>query len=572
MSTMRIRNARVFNSYTQTFEEKSVLIRDGQFAQLQETKEEQCCPVDQEIDARGRWMIPGLIDIHMHVESSMTIPTEFSRQALSFGVTTVVADPHEIANVFGLAGIEAFMASEPVMDIFYGIPSSVPSTNPDCETTGGVIGLEEVDKLLDNPQIRCLGEVMNFKELVSGEDTLIRQIIALCKKKRPLLPLEGHCPKISGADLAKFIASGVNADHTQQTPESIVEKITNGMYLEMQGKSIQEDTIRTLMEHQFYEYFSLVTDDVMPDHFLHGHLNQVLLSAVHCGLPMEKAIYCSTFTSARRMHLDDRGVIAPGKIADFVLLDSLEDWTVHQVYKNGVLVSEPQSGYAIAEKPASFPPEFYHSLHHRPLTEDDLLVRVSLSAKSVTAQVIEIYPRATFTRLTTAELPVENGVVQWQNRGLALMACIERYGKGGQIALAFTTGGIQKNGAVASSWAHDHHNLMVMGSNVPDMIAAANHLLAIQGGYCVCVDEKITACASLQVGGIVSDQPLAELAGQIEAVRAAMEDQLGYVHHNAVMSFATLSLPVSPEVKLTDKGLLIGKTLEFIPLIKEEHA
>lgn len=272
------------------------------------------------------------------------------------------------------------------------------------------------------------------------------------------------------------------------------------------------------------------------------------------------------------MRLDDRGVIAPGKIADFVLLDSLEDWTVHQVYKNGVLVSEPQSGYAIAEKPVSFPPEFYHSLHHRPLTEDDLLVRVSPSAKSVTAQVIEINPRATFTRLITAELPVKNGVVQWQDHGLALMACIERYGKGGQIALAFTTGGIQKNGAVASSWAHDHHNLMVMGSNVPDMIAAANHLLAIQGGYCVCVDEKIIACASLQVGGIVSDQPLAELAGQIEAVRAAMEDQLGYVHHNAVMSFATLSLPVSPEVKLTDKGLLIGKTLEFIPLIKEEHA
>ena len=142
MSTMRIRNARVFNSYTQTFEEKRVLIRDGQFAPLQETEEEQRRPADQEIDAQGRWMIPGLIDIHMHVESSMTIPTEFSRQALSFGVTTVVADPHEIANVFGLAGIEAFMASEPVMDIFYGIPSSVPSTNLDCETTGGVIGLE----------------------------------------------------------------------------------------------------------------------------------------------------------------------------------------------------------------------------------------------------------------------------------------------------------------------------------------------------------------------------------------------------------------------------------------------
>ena len=158
MSTMRIRNARVFNSYTQTFEEKSVLIRDGQFAQLQKAEEEQRRPADQEIDAQGRWMIPGLIDIHMHVESSMTIPTEFSRQALSFGVTTVVADPHEIANVFGLSGIGASSWPASRSWIFpIGIPSSVPSTNPDCETTGGVIGLEEVDKLLDNPQIRCPG-------------------------------------------------------------------------------------------------------------------------------------------------------------------------------------------------------------------------------------------------------------------------------------------------------------------------------------------------------------------------------------------------------------------------------
>ena len=151
--------------------------------QLQETKEEQCCPVDQEIDARGRWMIPGLIDIHMHVESSMTIPTEFSWQALSFGVTTVVADPHEIANVFGLAGIEAFMASEPVMDIFYGIPSSVPSTNPDRENDRRRDRLRRRrDKLLDNPQIRCLGEVRNFKELVSGEDTLIRRLSRCAKR------------------------------------------------------------------------------------------------------------------------------------------------------------------------------------------------------------------------------------------------------------------------------------------------------------------------------------------------------------------------------------------------------
>ena len=184
----------------------------------------------------------------MHIESSMTVPGEFSKAVLPHGVTTVVADPHEIANVFGIRGIETMISNDTTLDIFYGIPSSVPSTNNNLETTGGAILEKDVIELLKNPKVICLGEVMNFKDLISKDETLIKNLIKICKESKPYLPIEGHCPKITGLDLAKFIYAGVDADHTQQTPESIYEKITNGMFLEIQSKSINKETIKTLGE------------------------------------------------------------------------------------------------------------------------------------------------------------------------------------------------------------------------------------------------------------------------------------------------------------------------------------
>ena len=188
----------------------------------------------------------------------------------------------------------------------------------------------------------------------------------------------------------------------------------------------------------------------------------------------------------------------------------------------------------------------------------------------VIVNVINVSSSSTFTEVSQMRLPVKNHIIQWQNQGIALMACFERYGKKGNIAFAFVKGAIVKNGAVASSWAHDHHNLMVMGTNVNDMVYSVNHLIDIQGGYCVSINENIIACAHLPIGGIVSDAPISILGEEIVNVRQAMSEQLGYIHNNAIMSFATLSLPVSPMVKLTDKGMIIGKTLEVLPLIEGE--
>lgn len=552
---MIIQDAQVFNSFTQTFEKKDVAIKDGVFMEC--AKHITYCAENIK-KASGTYMIPGLVDIHMHIESSMSIPTRFSNAVLPHGVTTVVADPHEIANVFGMEGISSFISNATTLDIFYGIPSSVPSTNTQLETTGGVIGLAEVEALLQLPSIKCLGEVMNFQDVCEHEDSLISKIIRLCKAKRPDLPIEGHCPKVSGADLASFIAHGVTADHTHQTPSSILEKICNGMFIELQRKSIHPEVIDVIKKHQLYEYIALVTDDVMADHLREGHLNEIIKLAVQCGMPIEKAIYCATFTPARRMHLEDRGAICPGRIADFFLVSDLEDFTITEVYKKGNLVQAEMD-----EITMKFPAHFYTSLICVYAKKEDF--QILLEGTSAVCHIMEIESHSTFTKHVIKKLPIDKGKLSYE--GFALLTIFERYGKGGHIAHGLVKNAITE-GAIATSWAHDHHNVMVMGTNVEDMLLAQHTLLDMQGGYVVVKDQKVLAKAVLEIGGIVSERPIEQLGAELQAVREAMRT-LGYVHDNEIMSFSTLSLPVSPELKITDKGLLDTRTQEIIPLVEE---
>jgi len=287
-------NAKVFNTFNRKFEVGQVAIAGEKFFYKSASDLSYLRP-QKTIDANGRYMIPGLLDIHMHIESSMTLPSIFSKAALAHGVTTIVADAHEVGNVFGLEGIKEYFQEETELDIFQAIPSSVPSTTSLLETTGGEIGLKEVEELLASPEVVCLGEAMNFKGIVSEPDSLIRQIISLVSEKYPRMPIEGHVPKITKEELAMFSYQGITADHTHQTPESIVEKIYNGMFIELQGKSITKENIATVVDHHFYEYVALITDDVMADDLVHGHLNQILKSAVACGMPIEWAIYISTY-------------------------------------------------------------------------------------------------------------------------------------------------------------------------------------------------------------------------------------------------------------------------------------
>ena len=551
-----VKNCWVFNSFLKKFIFNDVAIKDGKFAYIASNIQSDS---DKIIDGNNAYMIPGLIDIHMHIESSMSIPYCFAYSALPWGTTTVVADPHEIANVAGKEGILFFLSQQTPLDIFYGIPSSVPSTNPNLETTKGIIGVDEVKELLDDPRIVCLGEVMNFHDVCYEPDSLSANIIKACKEKRFQMPLEGHCPKIDGEQLQTFIYKGINADHTHQTYKSVYEKISNGMFLEIQRKSMTKEVIDCLIENNFYEYFCFVTDDVMADKLRYGHLNELVALAIKMGMPKEMAIYCATFTSARRMHLDDRGAIAPGRIADFILLDDIDNFKIKKVYKKGIDVSN-----LTHKQLPNIPEKFLNSLHCKMATIADFQVR--LDGNEALCNIMAIEPHSTFTHHQQRWLKIKDGILDKED--LSLITIFERYGKSQDIAYGLVANTLKKQGAIASSWAHDHHNVLVLGNNNEDMVLAQNELLKMQGGFVVVKDHQVIARCVLEIGGIVTSRPIEELGKDLEKVREAIK-ALGYEHDNEIMSIATLSLLVSPTLKISDKGLVLTKEQKIINLVEE---
>lgn len=540
-------------------------------------------------DGTGKFVIPGLVDIHMHVESSMTYPEEFSRAVVPFGVTTVVADPHESANVFGVEGILSFMEEETELDIFYGIPSSVPATRTEMETSGAEFGEKELRELLRDERVVCLGEVMNFKDLVAEGDTKSKRFLEVCGECGRKIRIEGHCPGLSGGDLAAFIRAGVDADHTEQTAESILEKTDMGMFLELQEKSLKEEVVEVVKRKQLYENIALVTDDTMPDRLMEGHLNRIVRLAVEKGMPAEKAIYLATFTPARRMHLDDRGIIAPGKKADFVVLPDLESFVPEAVFKDGKRCVDTSAEGVGKRLKRRFPDHFYSSVKCRLALASDFILPVAdfwkeecreeaLSGKpsgseiqklsgTAVVNVMQIQTFGTRAKHVQREISVQDGNLCWQEAGLCLAAVFERYGKNGNVSWGFVEHALEQKGAVATTWSHDSHNLLVLGNSVEDMVLAQNEVVHMQGGYVTASGGRVTAAAKLPVGGIISDKSLPELAAEIRAVRGEIE-RMGYVNNNVIMSISTLSLLVSPELKLSDQGLFDVKSQRKIPLVE----
>ncbi len=600
-----LKNVMVYQTFRQCFEKRDVAVAGEKFYCISPAISYLGV---EERDGKGRYMLPGLVDIHMHIESSMTYPGEFSRITLPYGVTTVVADAHEMANVFGMDGIRAFMAQKTKQDIFWAIPSSVPATNEKLETSGASLGVKEVSELASLDGVLCLGEIMNYKDLSAEGESRTRDLIDVCRNAGKNLRIEGHCPGLTGADLNRFIYEGVDADHTQQTPQSVLEKTELGMFLELQLKSLTPEVVKVVCDHALYENVALVTDDTMADKLLVGQLNKIIEAAVKAGMPMEKAIYCATWTPSRRIHLDDRGMIAPGKIADFMLLDSLDGIEPVVVYKKGECVfcrddevcgaaegrkaqeecagaagsgveateaptagaSEAQSGSgALAAAACSFPDSFYHTINCRPAEISDFVLKAEdPDAKWAEVNVMKIGTFGTATTPVKRRVEVKDGVIDWKSTGLSLAVVFERYGKNGNIGYGFVEGALTKPGAVATTWSHDSHNLFVLGTDENDMKLAQRRVLELQGAYVVFSGGKSLAEARLTIGGIVSDQPIEVLGQELKEVRAEMEG-LGYVNNNVIMSMSTLCLPVSPKLKLTDHGLLTVLGQEHVPLVEK---
>lgn len=569
MMDLIIKNIQVFNVYSKKFIKSSVVIKDGKFLYTT-LKDIKNIRANRVIEGEGKYLIPSFIDIHLHIESSMVTPEAFSHELIKNGVTTVVAEPHEIANVFGIVGIKEMIKRDEncTADIFYGIPSSVPST--ELETSGAEIGIEEFEELIKNPKVICLGEVMNYVEVIKNPESKINKFLSYIKNKYPKLIIEGHCPRIAGEDLYKFIFNGVDSDHTQHTPETIEDRFLNGMFVEIQDKSLTEENIKFIEENDIYNNFCFVTDDVMADNFINeGHLNNIIKKAIKIGMKPERAITFATLNPALRMDLKDRGAVAPGKIADFIILDNVEKFSINSVYKNGECVYEEGKKYQYTPSENNFPKDFYNSVKLAKINEEDLKIKANVENGRVKCRIINVKNGSTFTGEVFDYLDVVNGYIDWEGSPYALIGVFERYKGTGNVTLALASGDTIKRGAVATTYAHDHHNLLVIGKSPVDIVCAANFIIENQGGYCVCENESILASVKLNVAGILSEKSVEEVGFELSKVKEAMKD-LGYNHYNPVMSLSTNSLPVSPELKITDMGLVKVKEGKIVNLIVEE--
>ena len=565
--SLLIKNAKVFNSYLKKFIPADVSVRDGKFYYI-DREQSQPFAADEVLDAKGMYMIPGLIDIHMHIESSMMTPGPFGNCLAEYGVTTIVSEPHEIANVKGMRGILEMIsaAKDTPIDIYYGIPSSVPSTSEALETTGGVIDFASMKHLLEEKDVVCVGEIMNYRQIIRENDLEISRFLDYLRSERPGYVIEGHCPSLTGLDLAKFLYLGINGDHTEHTLEEVRQRIENGMFFEMQDKMLKEDVIAYIRDNHLFEYVSFVTDDTMADTlFEEGQLNAVVEKAIRKGFPLEQAIYCATYTPSRRMHLYDRGAIAPGLIADFQLLADPACLRPEYVYKNGAVIYSGEKGVT-ARAAHRFPEDFYHSVTLPLLTAEDFSISAPEGVSSVTVRAIEVSRERTQTKEVSVTMPVRDGKICWQGSGCLLAMVIERHGKNGNIGCGFLTGDCLKEGAAATTYCHDHHNLLVAGANSEDMQIAVRRIRELNGGFLTVKDGHILAELALPVAGLLSETSLADTAKDLGAVRRSLEE-LGYVHYNPIMSFGTLGLPVSPALKITDKGLVDVKESKIVPLI-----
>ncbi len=566
---VKITNARVFNSFFKRFDPADVYIKDGKFLYIDKQKYSSIT-ADREIDAGNLYMIPGLIDIHMHIESSMVTPLAFCRYTAGNGLTTIVSEPHEIANVCGKKAIEEMIESgkQGPYDCYYAIPSNVPIMPAQYETAGASITAEDMLELKETENVICLGEVMNYTEIIRENDSEVGKFIDIVHQREPLYPLEGHCPALVNEDLAKFLYLGIRSDHCTHTLEELKQRFENGMFIQLQDVMVTQEVIDYVCKEHLYEYFSFVTDDTLPDVLVKkGHLDAVVRKAISLGMRPEDAIYCATYTPSRRMGLVDRGAIAPGLLADFALIDEPSSLKVQSTWKKGVCIYDCHD-VKHTDEVYDLNGMFEDTVHHEPISAEDLKISVPGDDRTVNVRVMKLNPNNNRSEEVFVKMPVKNNALVWKDSGCNLAVVIERHGRDGKIAFGFTCGTGLKEGACASSYAHDSHDLIAMGTNEKDIVCAVNEVIAMKGGIAVSLHNEITGKIRLPIAGLLSKASVEETAKDFDNVRRAFDAQ-GYEHINNIMNFSLIALTCIPTLKLTDRGYMNADTFEQPPLYEE---
>ena len=496
-------------------------------------------------DFSSFYIVPGFIDAHVHIESSLMTPSYFSESVIPHGTAAVVTDPHEIANVAGMKGIEFMLKdSENLpLKIFFTAPSCVPATN--METSGATLGAKEIQELLKNPRVVGLGEMMNFPGVIHEDQEVMEKIKAAKKSGKRI---DGHCPGLSGKDLKKYISAGISSDHECTNAAEANQKLEAGMHIMIREGSAMRNLERLwrIADGKTWQKCMLVSDDIHPETILkEGHMNRILRKAVSLGMDPLMAIRLATLTPAKYFTLKELGSLEPGKSATFAVLKDLKSFEVLAFFSQGKLVYE--NGKILATIQHSRP-SGGSSVHIKPFSAKELMIPSQAAAK---IRVIKAPDEK-----AEAVLGYENGYLKpdLANDILPLVV-MERHKGTGNIGKGFVQGFGLKSGSLASTVAHDSHNIICAGSNYDDMVSAIHALETSGGGLVAVKDKRTLAILELPVAGLMAAEPAEKISMKLDLLHKAAK-QLGCDLDSPYMILAFLALPVIPKLKLTDKGLV----------------
>ncbi len=530
-------------------------LRDGDIAICEDRIVGTCATYGgkTEIDISGRIVVPGFIDTHLHIESSLVTPFEFDRCVLPHGVTTAICDPHEIANVAGAEGIRYFLsaAERTVMDIRVNLSSCVPSTA--METAGARLEIEDLLPLRDHAKVIGLAEFMNYPGVLAGEPSCLAKLAAFQGGH-----IDGHAPLVRGNDLNGYLAAGIRTDHETTSADEALEKLAKGMHILVREGSVSKDldALIPVITERHSAFLSLCTDDRNPlDIAEQGHLDFMIRHAIAQGVEPLAIYRAASISAARAFGLKDRGLVAPGWRADLVVIDSLEACQAQMVFSAGRRVDD-----ALFANRRIIAPVARQSVKAAPVTAAQL----RNVANTGETHIIGIEPGKIITQHLVESMPVEAGEKRADPaRDIAKIAIIERHGKNGNIATGFVRGFAIKSGAVASTVCHDHHNIAVVGVSDDDMAVAVNRLREIEGGFVVARDGVVLAEVALPVAGLMSLSSFETVRDELIVLRRAARG-LGIELEEPFLQLAFVALPVIPHLKITDHGLVDVDRFEVI--------
>lgn len=505
-----------------------------------------------EIDVSGKLVLPGFIDAHIHLESSMVTPAEFAKAVVAHGTTTVITDPHEITNVMGIDGVEYMIqASQNLpIDVHFMMPSCVPAT--EIDESGAELDCKDIDMYLDNKKVLGLAEMMNYVGVINGDKNVLSKIVTSQAHHKKI---DGHAPELSGNDLNAYIAAGVYSDHECSTFENALEKLRKGQFIMIREGTAAHNlkALMPLLTQQYYSRCMFATDDKHPSDLLHGgHIDYIVKQALKNGADPIVALKTATHHAARYFLLNNKGAIASGYLADIVVVDNLEDFNVETVFKRGKLVFDGEvkdfSAPTVDEKLAE---KCFDTFHLDSVKPSSFKVDGKLG-------LIGLVGGELLTRnLGTADkIDVENDILK--------IACIERHKGTNHIGVGYVKGYSLKSGAVATSVAHDSHNIITVGCNDDDIAVAVNAIRDSKGGIAVVENGKIKALLELPIAGLMSDEPLTTVNEKLENAKSSAYELGADKSIDPFMTLSFLSLPVIPSLRITTKGVFDAENWKML--------